>query len=192
MNERKQCRKKEMELKDNIDILQEEIDGKKKELEETLHQFNNRKSNTATLFDLLSSKADSLHEDLRKLDKRMQNLRKNVGRIKEGRMQFHKDIYTCKKVQEKSLKETQRVYDVIEREVRNVKRLGGKDYNLAARIKAAQRVRQLKLHPLTVKKIFLGGYVPGDMNGVSGKCVILLCMGVVHNYTSKIVFGNVK
>jgi hypothetical protein len=42
MNKRKQCRKKEMELKDNIDILQEEIDGKKKELEETLHQFNNR------------------------------------------------------------------------------------------------------------------------------------------------------
>lgn len=167
MNERKQCRKKEIELKDNIDILQEEIDGKKKEIEETLHQFNNRKSNTATLLDLLSSKADSLHEDLRKLDKRMQTLRKNLGRIKEGRMQFHKDIYTCKKVQEKSVKETQRVYDVIEREERNAKRLGGKDSNLAARIRAAQRVRQLKLHPLTVKKIYMGGYVPGDMNGAS-------------------------
>lgn len=167
MYERKQCRKREMTIQDNIDILQEEINDKKKELEETLNQFNNRKSNSAALFDLLSAKADNLHGDIQILDQQMQVLRKSLGRLKQDRLKVQKDIYTCKKVHDKRVQETDKVYEGIEREERNAKRLALQESSLAARIKAAQRVRHIKLHPLTVKKIYLGGYVPGHMNSVS-------------------------
>ncbi|XP_052073053.1 uncharacterized protein LOC127711143 [Mytilus californianus] len=167
MYERKQCRKREMAVQDNIDIIKEDMDEKKKELDDTLKQFNNRKSNSPTIFDILSAKVDTLHDEIQTLENQMKVHKRNMSRMKEDRLRVQKDIHICKKVHEKSLKDTQKVYEVLEREEHNAKRLAEQDAVLAARIKAAYRIRQIKLHPLTVKKIYLGGYVPGQMNGVT-------------------------
>lgn len=168
MQERKQYRRREMEIQDNIDLLQEELNEKKKDLEETIAKFNNRKSNSPTTFDLLSTRIDTIHGDIVNIEKQIKDLKKSKGRLKEDRLLVQKEIHVCKKVQEKSVKETQRVHEGIEREERNAKRLAGQDSLLAGRIKAAYRIRHIKLHPLTVKRIYLGDYVPGQKNSNTG------------------------
>lgn len=184
MKERKQFRKREMEIQDNLDLLDEELKEKKKELEQTLAKFNNRKSNSPTVFDLLSAKIDELHREILTIEKQMNDLKKNKGRLKEDRLLVQKEIHVCKRVQEKSVKETHRVHEGIEREERNAKRLAGQDSMLAGRIKAAYRIRHIKMHPLTVKRIYLGDYVPGQKNSNTGTYMYILSRSFPSYLTS--------
>ena len=139
---------------EKVHKLEHEIVAKKKELEDTEHRFIHRKSNSPRFLEMLENRIESLKEQLVKINENLEVMSKQLSRHDKSDSSYSDTLV------------------VLEKEVRNHDsalatlrhRLRTTDHALAqaasevkereARIAIAKKIREMKLTPTTIRKLY--------------------------------------
>nr|KAG5698423.1 hypothetical protein BaRGS_006618 [Batillaria attramentaria] len=161
MDERKFCRRQEMVLVDNASKLEIEIAQKKRELDECLHEYYTRQINSDSFYRRVMARATTHQEELSKLEKRLDNMRLNMGRIKKERLSVQKEVHKLQTMFDRSSKAGGLACLDAEGKTQNVRDLQEENKIMGDKLAALRRIRAIKINPQTVKKIYSEGYIPG-------------------------------
>lgn len=172
LTERRVCRKTELTSQDDIEMVEVDLDIKRKELDDATNRLFNRKSNNQTLYDSLVAKIASLQEDIYRLENKVRKHKQKLLGMKKDRYRVQKEIHRLKNEYESCQMDNARVHDFADNQSKSTKDLIEEQQDLAAKAKSLRRIRQIKLHPDTVKDIYLNGYTPGRRLSFSGKNAI--------------------
>lgn len=171
LKERRICRKMEMTLQDKINILEDEIREKQKELEDGFYKMNSKQNLSTPAYKTLLDKTQKIQLQLPKLEKMVKAMNENMIKLKKQRYKVQKDVHKLQVTYEKSVKATRRVREVACKDENNAKHLMDEQKAIVMQLSALKRVREIKIHPLTVKKIYAGENHQGHDLDVSGMYV---------------------
>ncbi|KAL5016344.1 hypothetical protein ScPMuIL_005933 [Solemya velum] len=161
LTERRFCRKIELSSRDDIEIIEVDLELKKKELDDVTNRLLHRKVNSQSIYDSLTARMSFLQEDIFKLENQARKHKQKLLGMKKDRYRVQKEVHRLKNEYESCQKDSARVHDFADTQSRSTKDLIEEQQDLTSKAKSLRRIRQIKLHPDTVKDIYLHGYTPG-------------------------------
>ncbi|XP_041348750.1 uncharacterized protein LOC121368187 [Gigantopelta aegis] len=161
LSERKMHRRRELILKDSLNRLEEELAEKKKDMEEAVQNVYHRQTTSRGTYDHLVSVTEALQQDISKLKTSLENLRWKLAQIRKERYALQKEIHRLQVVLERSVKQESHMHESAQTKTDEVGNTAGEHKDLDAGIEILRRIRAIKMHPNTVKKIHNEGYTPG-------------------------------
>ncbi|XP_060074592.1 uncharacterized protein LOC132554268 [Ylistrum balloti] len=161
LTERRVCRKQELAYSDTLGFINDEIDMQREDLAETLDRLHHKDTTTQKAVDMIMEKAEIIKQEIKQLENRARMITKKMMDIKKDRYEVQKEVHKLKKVFEGSIKVTSRMYNALGREQRDTHELEEEQKKLIVKINAAKKIRDVKMHSMTVKMLHAHGYTPG-------------------------------
>ena len=168
-NEKKRLRRREVTIQTTYERAELEFFEAKTGLETVMEKLKNRTSNSPRYFDLLSSAAANYRDELKKIDKRLEVMRFQIVNLKRDQVNVDKVIDKIQYQLDYNIKqhsEAERKVAEIDEQISDVR---GQTKRLDQKLSALKRVREIKLHSDTVKKIYHYGYSPGQLVEIKGQ-----------------------
>ena len=166
--EKRHFRRRELTIRDNYLRLEKEISRKRKDLDEVKSKITNRKENSPSVYNYLTGMVEGLRDDIRRGESRMEMMEVQMQGLRRDQQTSQKEIdrltaevEASASVQEQALEKLKRQEEQLQKHKTTVKGLDSK-------VAALKRIREIKLHSDTVKKIYHYGYNPGAMTEVKG------------------------
>jgi len=166
--ERKTCRRQEMTFQDTLNFIEDEIEINKDDLEDTLKKLKERKSNAPKIHDTLTNRVTYLEAEIIELKKRKTRMKENIMRSRKERYRIQKQIHQLKTVFDDSVTFGRKIGESVDKCALSSHALMDKQKQLVQKSNAARRIREIKIHPLTVKKVHAYGYSPGLIIDLTG------------------------
>ncbi|KAK3084385.1 hypothetical protein FSP39_012677 [Pinctada imbricata] len=160
LSERRQCRKKELSVQDNIDVLEEEIREKEAEYLRLSHEYSRQKMSSSREMSVNIAKLESLSHDIVEMKNSAKRQKSKLNKMKIDRFDVQRDLYETKGVFEKNVRKAKRIKIRAKSEEREAGQLLEEVKILTGKINALSRIRKIKTDPMTVKRIFYEGYLP--------------------------------
>ncbi|OWF53114.1 hypothetical protein KP79_PYT00537 [Mizuhopecten yessoensis] len=166
LTERRVCRKQELAYSDTLGFINDEIEMQKEDLIETLDKLHHKDTTTQKAVDMIMENAESIRQEIKQLEKRAKMITKKMMDIKKGRYEVQKEVHKLKKVYEGSIKVTSRMYDAFDKDERDTRELEEAQRKLIVKVKAAKKIRDVKMNAMTVKMVHAHGYMPGLLQDI--------------------------
>ncbi|ESP01512.1 hypothetical protein LOTGIDRAFT_172686 [Lottia gigantea] len=185
VEEKKYLRKRElglMEKQSNMEKSYKEKKGREESLYEDLYF---ERSYSPTQAKQLLADINKVQEEMLKLDKKLDFLKDNLGKVRTERKAAQKEIYRLQNIYERSVKNEEYLSQNVDRRERDAEKNEENIRDLKSKIDSITRIRAIKLHPDTLKRLYDDGYSPGrrfDLtDGFTEACKIT-AKGIGHKW----------
>ncbi|KAK6192060.1 hypothetical protein SNE40_003605 [Patella caerulea] len=154
-------RKKEVALSEKQQRLELSVAKKQKEMETLYEEHYFEQPDSPSTSNNILLKISIVQDEIIKLQKTLESAKKNLNNTKNERKVIEKDVHRLQKLRDNSIKSEKFISkEAIAREEK-LKSNHHENRELRNKIECLKRIRSIKLHPDTLKKIFAEGYTPG-------------------------------
>ncbi|KAK2147180.1 hypothetical protein LSH36_565g02049 [Paralvinella palmiformis] len=154
-------KRRELELKEHQDKVEADISRKKRDLDEVKSKFQNRKSNSPSVYNYLSDLIESLRGDIWTLEKKTDALTKQANALKHKQFEIQKEVDWLTGEFDASNSMRDKALEKLTKQEEAISLIAEDAIGLDGKIRALKVIREIKLHSSTVKKIYHFGYNPG-------------------------------
>lgn len=160
-DEKRYFKRRELDAREHRDNVGRERDNKWKELEKCRHRLQTRKENSPTVFNFLSSTTENLKDDIRRLDGKSGVIDTQIATLQAEQDRVDRDIVRLRSELDTAFKSQEIAAGQLERQNQDMELILADIKLHSDRVAILKRIRELKLHSDTVKKIYHYGYRPG-------------------------------
>ena len=167
--DRRSIRKQEMTYRDALVFVNDEIEMNRSDLQEVLFDLAQKRVHAPRSYDAMTARVEQLQTEIHKLEKRSALIAKRISEIKRDRYRVQKDVHKLQKTFDNTVRMAKRAYDDLDHAEKDTQTLNDELRQLSEKVTAARKVREIKIHPGTIKKVFTYGYTPGLVVDLAGK-----------------------
>ncbi|XP_052243000.1 uncharacterized protein LOC127852929 isoform X2 [Dreissena polymorpha] len=160
---RKFCRKREFSYLDKIEMTENILHERRRELEEAQSKLQARPLHSLVRepSDGVTDHAARLQRDVTRLERRLEAMKRGKRDMRETRYSLQKQYHNLRGRYETQVKDAAREAEQFENHAHVMREEGERLRTLERKVRALRRIIYVKSHPATVKKIFFEGYTPG-------------------------------
>jgi chromosome segregation ATPase len=169
-------RRREKTVKENAIKSEAEIARKRRDIREIQARIRNRQDNSPTVYNYLVGLKESLRDDIHVLESKKDMYAEQRGRLMQQQDQAQKEIGRLQAEVDNTQKQHETATEKLTKEEGNLNLIREEIERLEAKVEALKRIREIKLHSDTVKKIYHYGYNPGQMRNNRGEPLQQSCL----------------
>lgn len=169
VDEKRYFRRRELSIKDASDKIEADMERKRRDLDEVNYRINRRKFTSHNEKDNLYAMSEVLRDEIRQLEKRHNTLATQAISVQKDKYNAQKELHKLQGDYQDQYKLGKNVHDTMGSKLIDVHGLQEEHKDLIGKIAALKKIREVKLHSDTVKKIYHYGYKAGRKVEMHGK-----------------------
>ena len=168
-DEKRHFKRREATVRQNYVKAEAEVQRKKRDLEEVKGRIRNRKENSPSVFNYLVGIAESVRDDIKRIEGKMDIMQMNINSLRKDQYYTQKEMDRMIAELDASYKAHQQATEKLQKHEHAIALTRNEVRDLDKKIDILKRIREIKLHSDTIKKIYHFGYNPGQMLETKGK-----------------------
>ncbi|CAD5120871.1 unnamed protein product [Dimorphilus gyrociliatus] len=160
-DEKRYFKRRELDAREHRNNVARDRDNKWRDLEKCRHKMQTRKENSPTVFNYLSSTTENLKDEIRRLDGKGEVIDTQITTLQAEQDRIDRDILRLRSELDTAFKSQEIAAGQLERQNQDMELVLADIQLHSNRVTILKRIRELKLHSDTVKKIYHYGYTPG-------------------------------
>ncbi|XP_064613400.1 structural maintenance of chromosomes protein 1A-like [Liolophura sinensis] len=162
LEERRFYRKKEITARENFAKIDADLERKKGDLRDIAEQYKSRRHIVSDrTLQMWTDMAERIQEDIGVLKLKLEKTRSQVAHLQKERYFVQKRIHKVQGDLEDSVKRKEAVTNNVASEEDDIRYTQEELKTIATKLEVLAKIREIKLHSDTVKKIYFYGYSPG-------------------------------
>ena len=167
--EKRHFKRREVTIRNNYINLEHTLQNQRNQLEDVKSRLKNRKENSPTVYNYLIARIEDLRADVRKIEARRDLMEAQMTSLRHEQQRCQKDMDRLEGEAKASLQKQDAALDELQQQEEDIALVRDDIRSLDRKIVALKRIREIKLHSDTVKKIYHYGYNPGQMADIKGR-----------------------